>query len=521
MKNINLIQGTAQWHAHRANHFNASDAPAMLGCSPYTSRTDLLVRLKTGYTPEVNEETQRRFADGHRFEALARPLAEAIMGQELFPVTGIRDKYSASFDGLTMAEDVAWEHKTLNQELKRCIGREHATASDLPLHYRIQMEHQCLVAGCSAVLFMASRWNRDELIEEHHVWYEPDQELRAKLIAGWTQFANDLETFEPTAADPQPVGISPQPLPALRIEVTGHVTASNLDAFKSTALAAIRSVNRELISDQHFANAEASVKWCKEVESRLSAAKELALAQTESIDHLFRTIDDISAEAKQVRLELEKLVKARKDAIRMDIMLEAQVQLTEHVSQINESLGWHNGMPFISVAVANFQGAIKGLKTLSSVREAVDSELFSAKLKATQLGERIQGNLNLLKNETADWKFLFPDLHHVAGKDAQDFANLLAARIATHQCAQDGTAPAPDSAQPEDDEVFIRLGEINARLAPIAITTDGLARLGFSNVTTDKTAKLYMQTDFPRICTALINHIQGVAAASPVTTNAE
>jgi len=33
MKIVNLIQGTPEWHAHRAQHFNASDAPAMLGAS--------------------------------------------------------------------------------------------------------------------------------------------------------------------------------------------------------------------------------------------------------------------------------------------------------------------------------------------------------------------------------------------------------------------------------------------------------------------------------------------------------
>ena len=28
-----LIQGSPEWHAHRAAHFNASDTPAMMGVS--------------------------------------------------------------------------------------------------------------------------------------------------------------------------------------------------------------------------------------------------------------------------------------------------------------------------------------------------------------------------------------------------------------------------------------------------------------------------------------------------------
>jgi predicted phage-related endonuclease len=62
------------------------------------------------------------------------------------------------------------------------------------------------------------------------------------------------------------------------------------------------------------------VKWCGDVETRLEAAKQHALSQTSSIDVLFRTIDEISAEARRVRLEVDKLVKARKESIREEIV---------------------------------------------------------------------------------------------------------------------------------------------------------------------------------------------------------
>lgn len=80
MKILNLVQGSPEWDAHRATHFNASDAPAMLGCSPYMTRSELLHRMHTGITPEVDPATQRRFDEGHQAEQLARPLAEEIIG---------------------------------------------------------------------------------------------------------------------------------------------------------------------------------------------------------------------------------------------------------------------------------------------------------------------------------------------------------------------------------------------------------------------------------------------------------
>ena len=54
MKIVNLVQGSPEWHAHRATHFNASDAPAMLGVSPYKTRAQLVREYATGVTADVD-----------------------------------------------------------------------------------------------------------------------------------------------------------------------------------------------------------------------------------------------------------------------------------------------------------------------------------------------------------------------------------------------------------------------------------------------------------------------------------
>ena len=54
----------------------------------------------------------------------------------------------------------------------------------------------------------------------------------------------------------------------------------------------------------------------------------------------------------------------------------------------------------------------------------------------------------------------------------------------------------------------LRLGQINERLAPIALTAEGLATLGFKHAATDKAAKLYHEADFEPICAALMRHIE-------------
>ena len=54
----NLVQGTPQWHAYRAAHDNASDAPAMMGVSSYKTRDQLIAERATGIVPEVDAATR-------------------------------------------------------------------------------------------------------------------------------------------------------------------------------------------------------------------------------------------------------------------------------------------------------------------------------------------------------------------------------------------------------------------------------------------------------------------------------
>lgn len=444
MKIHDLIQGSPEWLAYRAQHFNASDAPAMMGCSPYKTRAQLLREMHTGVTGAVDVATQKRFDNGHRVEALARPLAEEIIGAELYPVTGSEGRYSASFDGLTLDETTGFEHKALNGDLRAAFDAMPAPsvpARDadencrcLPIYHRVQMEQQLLVSGAERVLFMASEWDAEgNLVEERHVYYYPDAELRAAILNGWAQFEKDLAAYVlPEAVEPAPVGKAPETLPALRIEVTGQVTASNLAEFKQTALAAIRSVNRDLSTDADFADAEKAVKWCSDVEARLAAAKEHALSQTASIDQLFKAIDDISAEARRVRLDLDKLVTARKTAVKMEIVDAAQRAYEQH----EEALRKDTGGPWIVLGRPDFAGAIKGLRTVTSVQNAVDTTLAAAKIKADESARKIRESLRILAEDGAGFEFLFHDRLQLIGKAPDDLRLLVKSRIDAHQAAE-------------------------------------------------------------------------------------
>jgi len=448
-------QGTGPWLRLREGFFTASEAPAALGVSKYVTRAQLLRRKHTGVADEPDASTLGKFKAGHDAEALARPLAEGIAGGDLYPVTmsvqvaGL--PLLASLDGLTLDGETAWETKLWNEDLAA-----HVRAGTLPEHYTVQMDQELLVSGAKRCLFTCTDGTPERLVS---CWYETSDERIETLLSGWLQFKADLAAYVmPAAADPAPVGKAPETLPALRIEVTGAVTASNLAEFRETALAAIRSVNRTLKTDQDFADAERAVKWCSEVESRLRAAKEHALSQTASIDALFKALDDIGTEARAVRLDLDKLVARRKTEVKEEAVSSARRSLEQHVAALNAEIA-----PMRLPAVpADFAGAIKGLRSVASMEDRLHSLLASAKVACDALARGIRTNLSAFKEQAADFEFLFVDLSQIVHKAPDDFAATLTARISAHKAAE----AAREAARKKDAEEAARLAaEAAARAA--------------------------------------------------------
>jgi putative phage-type endonuclease len=541
----NVQQGTPEWHALRSSYFTASEAPAMMGASKYQTRNDLLALKKTGIVPEVTPQQQAIFDRGHATEELARPLVEEMIGEELYPIVGTSGNLLASMDGATMLGDTLFEHKLWNATLAAAV-----LAGELEPHYYWQLEQQLLVSSAERVIFVCSDGTCDNFV---HMEYRPVTGRREQLVAGWAQFEEDLGAFEVKEAKVEVIGSAPDQLPALRIEVTGMVTASNLDAFKAHAMQVFSGINTELKTDQDFANAETTVKWCSEVEDKLKAAKEHALSQTESIDALFKAIDDIAAEARRKRLELDKLVKSRKDSIRTEIVMDSAKALQDHIDQIDATLGGRIRMPKVH---ANFAEAIKGKRTIDSLNDAAGAELARAKIEASRIGDLIRLNIASLNELAANHKFLFHDAQELVQKANDDLVALIKVRINEHEQAeqkrrddaelarqqaeqqaaqqeqdqpqvqeQQAAQPvakaepapavtpiasaAPAAQQAADDGRRIKLGDISATLG-FTLTADFLASLGFEAVAQERSAKLYRASDFEAICTALIHHIQSV-----------
>ncbi|RWA37445.1 hypothetical protein XfCFBP8078_07835, partial [Xylella fastidiosa subsp. multiplex] len=153
------------------------------------------------------------------------------------------------------------------------------------------------------------------------------------------------------------------------------------------------------------------------------------------------------------------------------------------------------------------------------------------KINITAHVERVRANITVMEACDAAYRSLFPDRVSLCiSKTPDDLRNLILARIADHQqqeqariqaqrehqntveatplptqstahCSTESTATTATT--PASTGHLIKLGDINALIAPLSINADGLASLGFVPVSTERATKWYAAAEFPAICHTL------------------
>lgn len=445
----NLIQGTNEWLQFRLEHFCASEAAAMLGISAKAKRNELLHMKHMGSPKEFSDWMQENILDhGHAVEALARPIVEEMIGEELYPVTCSDGPYAASCDGLTLAEEIAYEHKQWNETLAASIAK-----GILPEEHMPQCQQILMVTGAKKLIFVVSDGTAAKMVSMEVF---PDVEWFKRIRAGWAQFEKDLAAYQPREIAEKPPADAIIRLPTLTVQIRGEVIESNLPQFQVAAKTFIASIKTDLQTDEDFANAEATVKYCDKAEKELELTKQAAIAQTVSIDELMRTIDYIREELRTKRLMLDKLVSSKKIEIKEKILKAARVAFADHVSGLEAEI-----KPIkLPYELPDFIGAAKAKRTLASLHDAVDSVLANAKIAADATAKDLRAKLAWCKEHAEGYGFLFSDLQLIIQKPIDDFQLVVNTRINDHKKAEaDKVEAALERIEQEKDRARLRAEE--------------------------------------------------------------
>ena len=426
MKILPVHQGEPAWHQARAKYYRtASRAPTIMGANKYQTRNDLLRELATGYVAEIDANTQALFAAGHAAEAAMRPIVEGYLKAPLLPLTCITDDeyLLASFDGINETLRAGWEHKLLAAALMAAVK-----AKLLEPHYYWQCEQHAIVGDLDYVIFTCSDGTKENAA---HMKYVPVPGRREQLLAAWRQFDADLVNYQHIEVIPAATAAPVMALPALSIQVRGEISlVDNLKVFGEKLTAFIARIPEKPSSDQEFADCKAACKALQDAQDALDAAEAHALGQISSFDEMKRTKAALFDLARSTRLAVEKMVTAREQQIKIEIVMDGKTAYAEHLAGLTKRIG----MPMPGLP-ENFAVVIKGLRTTTSLQNAVATELARCKIEANAVADRISLNLVVMADH-AEHAFLFADLAQLVLKAPDDFVLAIQARIQAHVVAE-------------------------------------------------------------------------------------
>lgn len=177
-------QGSPEWHDHRKNHCNASEAGAVMGVNPWNPRNPHeLALVKCG---DMKIFQSKAMEYGHKHEEDARLAAEDEYKEIFVPHVVVREidgvPYAASLDGLTIDGKTILEAKCpySGKESKTWRDAARGVVSD---HYLWQIQHQLMVSGAESCVFIV--WTDAETLST--VVY-PDHEMQQQLKKAWKEF---------------------------------------------------------------------------------------------------------------------------------------------------------------------------------------------------------------------------------------------------------------------------------------------------------------------------------------------
>lgn len=184
---MKLVQGTPEWHAHRAHFRNASETAAVMGVSPWQTPYQLWA-LRTGRSQQVVTVAMAR---GTALEPLAREAYEARTGHVMQPLVLVEGDYSASLDGLTFDGTLIVEIKCPLRGRDSSLWKAVA-AGEVPEHYGWQIEHQLMVSGASLAHLFVFDGSEGRLTE-----IAPRPERWKGIQEAWDAFMHCIKTDTP------------------------------------------------------------------------------------------------------------------------------------------------------------------------------------------------------------------------------------------------------------------------------------------------------------------------------------
>lgn len=242
---MNLKQNSPDWHAYRKIKIGASDAPIIMGVSPYKTVKQLFTEKTTGESTQFEHAGMRR---GHELEPQALALLNERYKSKLESVvlqSDIHPYLIASLDGFDPTLKIAVEIKCPNAS-----DHELAKLGEVPAKYYPQLQHQLMVSGLNEIVYCSFRdYDLVTVVIKADREYQQEMLEREKLFYK-SLCTNELdEVFAPKIVENHGIDSLFEELQRVRAEIKALTTPlqEREDALKQAILAL---ANNQSISTQ-------------------------------------------------------------------------------------------------------------------------------------------------------------------------------------------------------------------------------------------------------------------------------
>jgi predicted phage-related endonuclease len=415
MKKITLEAGSLLWLTARS----ASKAATVMGFDKKTSRNELMHIMNTGIGKEFSDWAQKNLLDkGNHTEHGARALAEEIIGDDLISASfATDDEYmTAAPDGITFDGNIGFEAKTWNEKLAESVRN-----NDIPDTHWPQLEQQIFVCGLDYVLFMVSDGTRDKTVSME---YRAVPGRIESIIAAWHRFDIDRANYVHVEVIDAPEADAIQSLPAVTIQVSGEMTLCNLDAVTPKFDAFLEKAEAGKVNIS-INNGDAIAKFSRAAAVDCKLTAKSVVSQMATVSEAVTKLELYAKKFDAMGLAYEKEVDRLKEIEKVAALNKAKAEYADHVAGLQEEV-----KPIVLVLPpVDFQLAIKGLKTVESKNNALNTALANGKIAADAIAADIRKKLAWCKENAAGQSALFPDLQTIIYKPYDDFTLLITSRI--------------------------------------------------------------------------------------------
>lgn len=442
---IKLIQGSQEWLDHRLKFDNGSELAMAMNLHPSASRNDLIRAKLSGNGLEYSDFVKNVvFPEGHRVEAIIRPIAEDLFEEDFYPKVFVYGRQSSSLDGINSSCKRMIEIKQFNAELFESVSN-----GTVPNYHMPQIQQGLMCSGAVDCIFIVANKDVDGFV---YAIVERDEEFIETIPAIWIKFHEaaaeftDIETVQFIAESESRENL----LPVVTFQGGGIALQSNIKNWFAIRETKYEAVTKLVIDRENAAQFKAVADEFENGEGLIDEVLKRITTEATPVIDLIAELKGIKKYLAAGRIYCNKTVTDFRREIRQKACDDALITFNAYIDELDKKLEFY-GIE-LTIDCPDFMKVCSRTKNNDSLSSAIGAELDRVKIEADTLCNSLLSKLEIFEVMADGYMQLFEDLASIIYKAEDDFKLLVESRVSVHKANLQAIADAKQKAEQEEND---------------------------------------------------------------------